>query len=56
MQNTMRVCSFATGEAKRIDDEYSYVSAWQHKDNADPCLNKENLVFENVKLAERSYK
>ena len=45
-----------TGEAKRIDDEYSYVSAWQHKDNADPCLNKENLVFENVKLAERSYK
>ena len=45
-----------TGEAKRIDDEYSYVSAWQYKDNADPCLNKENLVFENVKLAERSYK
>ncbi len=45
-----------TGEAKRMDDKYSYVSAWQYKDNADPYLNKEKLVFENVKLAERSYK
>jgi len=45
-----------TGEAKRMDDKYSYVSAWQYKESGDPCLNKEKLVFENVKLAERSYK
>jgi succinate dehydrogenase / fumarate reductase flavoprotein subunit len=45
-----------TGEAKRIDDKYSYVSAWEHKDNSDPILNKEELVFENIKLVERSYK
>ena len=45
-----------TGEAKRIDEKYSYVSAWQHQPNADPILHKEDLEFENVKLAERSYK
>ena len=45
-----------TGEAKRIDDKYSYVSAWEYKDNSDPTLNKEELVFENIKLVERSYK
>ena len=45
-----------TGEAKRIDEKYSYVSAWQHQPNADPLLHKEDLKFENVKLAERSYK
>ena len=45
-----------TGEAKRIDADYSYVSAWEHKPNADPILHKENLEFKNVKVAERSYK
>ena len=45
-----------TGEAKRIDEKYSYVSAWQHQPNAAPLLHKEDLKFENVKLAERSYK
>ena len=45
-----------TGEAKRIDEKYSYVSAWQHQPNAEPLLHKEDLKFENVKLAERSYK
>ena len=45
-----------TGEAKRIDEEYSYVSAWEYKLKSDPALHKENLEFENIKLAERSYK
>ena len=45
-----------TGEAKRIDSEYSYVSAWEYSRNSDPILHKENLEFENIKLAERSYK
>ena len=45
-----------TGEAKRIDDKYSYVSAWQYQKGSNPLLNKEELIFENIKLAERSYK
>ena len=45
-----------SGEAKRIDSEYSYVSAWEYMDKGDPKLHKEDLQFENIKLAERSYK
>ena len=45
-----------TGEAKRIDKEYSYVSAWEYKEKSDPKLHPEPLVFDNVKPAERSYK
>ena len=45
-----------TGEAKRIDNKYSYVSAWEFREKSDPKLHPEQLVFENVKLAERSYK
>lgn len=45
------------GEAKRIDDEYSYVSAWVYQgDDRDAVLDKEELIFENVKLTQRSYK
>jgi succinate dehydrogenase / fumarate reductase flavoprotein subunit len=45
------------GEAKRKDDEFTYVSAWEYKgpDQAE-VLHKEELVFENVKLTQRSYK
>lgn len=44
-------------EAKRDDENYAYVAAWefQGKDKT-PLLNKEELVFENVKLSQRSYK
>ena len=45
-----------TGEAQRIDKEFSYVSAWEHQPNDTPKLHKEPLEFENIKLAERSYK
>jgi succinate dehydrogenase / fumarate reductase flavoprotein subunit len=45
------------GEAKRIDDEYSYVSAWRYQgENQEEVLVKEDLVFENVRLTQRSYK
>jgi succinate dehydrogenase / fumarate reductase, flavoprotein subunit len=45
------------GEAKRNDDKYCYVSAWEYKgDNQKPVEIKEELKFENVKLTQRSYK
>jgi succinate dehydrogenase / fumarate reductase flavoprotein subunit len=45
------------GEAKRNDEEYKYVAAWEFKGvGVKPELHKEELEFENVKLAVRSYK
>ena len=44
------------GEAKRDDDNYSYVSAWEYKSESDWALNKEALNFEIVKPTQRSYK
>jgi succinate dehydrogenase / fumarate reductase flavoprotein subunit len=45
------------GEAKRDDEHYCYVSAWEYKgaDKA-PVLHKEPLSFKSVGLAVRSYK
>ena len=45
------------GEALRNDEEFAYVAAWEFagQDKA-PVLNKEPLVFENIKLSQRSYK
>ncbi|MEO6836907.1 MAG: fumarate reductase/succinate dehydrogenase flavoprotein subunit [Ginsengibacter sp.] len=43
------------GEAKRIDDEFSYVAAWEYSPNGE-VLNKEPLTFELTKPSERSYK
>jgi succinate dehydrogenase / fumarate reductase flavoprotein subunit len=45
------------GEAKRDDENFTYVSCWEYKgENKEPELHKEDLVFENVKLTQRSYK
>ena len=45
------------GEAKRDDEHYQYVSVWEYKgDNKEPELHKEALVFENIQVAQRSYK
>ena len=44
------------GEALRNDEEYKYVAAWEYKKEGEWELNKEDLEFENVKLATRSYK
>ena len=45
------------GEAMRDDEDFSYVGAWEYTgDNANPKLHKEQLDFEYVALAQRSYK
>ena len=44
------------GEALRKDDEFTYVAAWEYKDQGKWELHKEDLVFENVELTQRSYK
>ncbi len=45
------------GEAKRNDDEFAYVAAWEWTGpDSEPRLHKEALEYENVKLATRSYK
>jgi succinate dehydrogenase / fumarate reductase flavoprotein subunit len=45
------------GEAKRNDEKYAYVAAWEWKGvGQKPVLNKEPLVYENIQLATRSYK
>ena len=45
------------GEAKRNDDTYAYVAAWEFKGiENNPVMHKEELKFEEVKLATRSYK
>ncbi|MCL3780325.1 fumarate reductase/succinate dehydrogenase flavoprotein subunit [Prolixibacteraceae bacterium JC049] len=45
------------GEAKRDDENFTFVSAWEYTgENQEPTLHKEELVFENVELTQRSYK
>ena len=45
------------GEAKRDDKNFSFVGAWEYKgENQTPELHKENLVYEEVKMTQRSYK
>jgi succinate dehydrogenase / fumarate reductase flavoprotein subunit len=44
------------GEAKRDDENFSFVSAWQYMGESDWKLNKEELKFEIVKPTQRSYK
>ncbi len=44
------------GEAKRDDEKYSYVAAWEFEQVGKWNLHKEPLVFEYVKPSTRSYK
>ena len=45
------------GEAKRNDQDYAYVAAWEYKgDGQDSALHKEELVYEAMKFQVRSYK
>ncbi len=45
------------GEALRDDEHFSYVAAWEYAgEGKEPLLNKEPLSFENIHLAQRSYK
>jgi succinate dehydrogenase / fumarate reductase flavoprotein subunit len=45
------------GEAKRDDENFAYVSAWEYAGpGRAPILNKEPLTYEEVHLSTRSYK
>ena len=45
------------GEAKRHDDKFAYVSAWEYTGpNKKPKLHKEPLKYEEIKMSTRSYK
>ena len=44
------------GEAMRDDENYMYVAAWEYNGDSQWTLNKEPLVYENIKIAQRSYK
>ena len=44
------------GEAKRDDENFAYVAAWEYKGVSEWELNKEELKYENIKIAQRSYK
>jgi succinate dehydrogenase / fumarate reductase flavoprotein subunit len=45
------------GEALRNDEQFSFVSAWEYQGpDKPPLLHKEPLVYEEVKMAQRSYK
>lgn len=45
------------GEAKRNDEEYAYVAAWEYAGENQPhILHKEELKFEAVEMKVRSYK
>jgi succinate dehydrogenase / fumarate reductase flavoprotein subunit len=45
------------GEARRDDEHFSYVAAWEFGGIGQPAtLHQESLVWENVKPSQRSYK
>ena len=45
------------GEAKRDDENFTYVSAWEYKgEPSDAVLHKEHLEFNDIELKQRSYK
>ena len=46
------------GDVKRRDDQFAFVAGWEYAGVADkaPILNKEPLVYEEVKMSTRSYK
>jgi len=45
------------GEALRDDEKFAYVAAWEFKGvDQEPALHKEELKYENIKIAQRSYK
>jgi succinate dehydrogenase / fumarate reductase, flavoprotein subunit len=45
------------GEAKRDDEKFTFVAAWEYAgEGKTEVLHQEPLVFENVKLTQRSYK
>ncbi|MES2836219.1 MAG: fumarate reductase/succinate dehydrogenase flavoprotein subunit [Bacteroidota bacterium] len=44
------------GEAERDDNNFAYVAAWEYKTTGNWELHKEELKYENIKIAARNYK
>lgn len=44
------------GEALRHDDKFTYVAAWEFGADGVPTLHKEDLIYNNIELKQRSYK
>lgn len=44
------------GETLRDDENFAHVAVWEHQEQGPAIRNVEPLVFETVKLAQRSYK
>jgi succinate dehydrogenase / fumarate reductase flavoprotein subunit len=45
------------GEARRDDEHFAFVSAWEYQgEGQPPLLHKEPLVYEEVHMTQRSYK
>ena len=45
------------GEAKRNDERYAYVAAWEYREGENrPRVHKEPLKYEEVEMSRRSYK
>jgi succinate dehydrogenase / fumarate reductase flavoprotein subunit len=52
-----RVESQEEGEAKRDDENFMYVGAWEYKgENQEPELHKEDLNYQFIKVQKRNYK
>lgn len=48
---------YPDGEAMRDDDKFAHVAAWEYKgDGQEPVRHTEELTYEKVKFATRSYK
>ncbi len=44
------------GEALRDDENFRFISVWEHNPDGEPVLHREPLQFEDVKLVSRDYK
>jgi len=45
------------GEAQRQDDKFTYAGCWEYQgEDKAPVLHKEDLKFEEIKVAQRNYK
>jgi len=44
------------GEALRDDEHFRFISCWEYREEQEPELHKEELLFEEVKLVSRDYK
>ncbi len=44
------------GEAKRNDDSFMFVGAWEYQKDKEPVMHQEPLLYENIKVQSRNYK